>query len=208
MALVTAAEYKAWRGITTADYDTLVGTLADIATRKIERLTGRTAGGFESTASPFTEQLDGTGTQLLRVSNDITTITSIKVGKPGEYDSTIDAGNYTFRDRTIMRIPLRSPSSMAVDDFGSPVYGGSSGSWTRGYKNYEVVYAGGSAVADIDDDLKLAAYTLIDSYMDSRGRDIGKGAEAIGNTNATYAAPADVLERVRQLVQPWRDPIA
>lgn len=209
MAIVTAAEYKAWRGITGSDYDTLIGTLADIATRKIERLTGRTAGGFESESSPYTEQVDGTGTQILRVSNDISTITSIKVGKPGAYDTTIEASGYTFRDRSIMRLPHGSGRTYAVDDFGAAVYGGSRDpSWAEGYSNYEVIYTGGSAVGDIDDDLKHAAYVLIDSYMDSRGRDIGKGAEAVGNANATYATPADVLERVMQLVRPWRDPIA
>ena len=203
MALVTAAEYKAWRGITGTDYDTLIGTLADTATRRIERLTGRTVGGFESTESPFTEQIDGTGTQVLRVSNGpITSITSIKPGKPGDYGTALDASGYTFRDRTILRLPYNTTRRLGVDDWE-----GGSSVWTEGFANYEVVYAAGSAVADIHDDLKRAAFVLMDADLDSRGRDIGKAADAIGNTNQQYATPADVEARVMQLIRPWRDPV-
>jgi hypothetical protein len=205
MPLCTATEYKAWRGVTSSGYDTLYGTLIDTATAEIERLCGRTVGGFISTNGPFTETFDGDGTQYLRLSNGpISSITSIKYGNSDQ--TTIDSSGYTHDGKhAVMLLPRTSGAFLQRDDWGMPVTGVSGNVFPIGFKNVEVVYAAGYAdTASVPDDLKLVCYRFVDHYAESRGGDMEKLTEAIGNTNVTVKATAEFSDRVLQLLAPWR----
>ena len=205
MALCTAAEYKAWRGVTSSGYDSLYGTLIDTATAEIERLCGRTVGGFISTNGPFTETFDGDGTQYLRLSNGpISSITSIKFGNTDQ--TTLDATSYTHDGRqTVMLLPRSTGSFVQRDDWGFPVTGNNGAVFPIGFQNVEVVYAAGYAnTASVPDDLKLVCYRFVDHYAESRGHDLEKLSEAIGNTNVTVKSTAEFNDRVLQLLAPWR----
>ena len=201
MSLCTAAEYKDWRGITVSDWDTVLGVMITTATAEIERLCGRTAGGFES--ATFTEVFDGDGTQTLLVSNGpISSITSISVGNSDP--STLDASGYTHDSkRTVMRLPFDNGIGARVDDWGVPISSSSSEpGFTNGLQNISVVYVAGYAT--IPDDLKMVCYRFIDHYLDSRGRDFEKSAEAIGNANVTVRATADFTEKILSMLSRWR----
>lgn len=204
MALCTAAEYKAWRGVTSADYDTLYGTLIDTATAEVERMCGRTAGGFESANAPFTEKFDGDGTQTLRVSNGpISSITSVKFGNATQ--TTLDSTSYTHDSkRTVLLLPRSSGGFMQRDDWGQPSIGNGGSSFPEGFQNIEVVYSGGYAANAIPDDLKLVCFRFVDHYADSRGHDMEKLSQAIGNTNATMKSTIEFRERMADMLAPWR----
>ena len=202
MPLCTTAEYKAWRGITVTDWDTVLGVMITTATAEIERLTGRTAGGFESANAPFTEVFDGDGTQTLSVSNGpISSITSISVGNSDP--TALDASGYTHdSDREISRIPASFGSGVRTDEWGSLVTAGGSAVFQEGHQNITVVYVAGYTT--IPDDLKMICYEFMDHYLESRGRDFEKVSEAVGNANVTVRATADFVERKMAILRPWR----
>jgi hypothetical protein len=202
MALCTATEYKAWRGVTGSAYDTLYGTLIDTATAEIERLCGRTAGGFET--ATFTERFDGDGTQSLRLSNGpISSITSIKFGNADQ--TTIDSTTYTNDGRqTVMLLPRATGSFSQRDDWGQPVTGSSGSVFPFGFQNIEVVYVAGYAADAIPDDLKLVCFRFVDHYASSRGNDMEVLTEAVGNTNVTLRSAPEFRERVIDTLAPWR----
>lgn len=202
MALCTAAEFKAWRGVTGTDWDTLIGDLIDSAQAEIERLCGRTAGGFESAS--FTEVFDGDGSQTLRVSNGpISSITSITVGNSDPV--TLSADSYTFKDRTISRLPFNGGGSfVSRDGWGDPLpIGSRSPCFDEGVQNVTVVYTGGYAT--VPDDLKQVCYEFVAHALDSRGQDFGKQASVTGNTQYTYRTVAEFKEYKLMLTRPWRD---
>ena len=199
MALCTVAEYKAERGIAVTGWDTLIGTEIDAATAEIERLTGRTAGGFEG--GSFVETFDGDGSQVLRVSNGpISSITYVKTGNATQ--TTVSASSYTFKDRTILMIPKDNGGAARRDSWGDwmPV-GSRSPSFPDGYGNVEVSYTTSDAV---DDDLKRVCFEFVDHYMKRRGGDFAVATEAIGNTNVTMRTVAEFNEAKLALVGPWR----
>jgi len=201
MALCTAAEYKAWRGITKTDWDTVLGVMITTATAEIERLCGRTAGGFES--ATFTEVFDGDGSQVLQVSNGpISSITSITIGNSDP--STLASTGYTHDSRFgIMRLPFETGGLVARDVWGEPVYGSSDRAvFTEGFQNITVVYVAGYAT--IPDDLKRVCYQFISHYFDSRGRDFEKAAQAIGNSNMTVKATAEFVAKKMDVLSSWR----
>ena len=207
--LITTPEYKAWRGIASTDYDATIGVLIGAAQSYIETETGRTPGGFESANGPFTETLDGDGTQLVKVSNGpITSITSIKVGN--ESPTTLSADSYSFRDRTIVRLPRHRGSTIRQGDewFNEDrAFLHRSPAFPFGYDNIEVVYTAGYASGEIPDALKLVAYRVMDHLMDSRGRDYEVSSEAIGGANVSMRNAQDLQARIRDLLRPWRDPL-
>lgn len=205
MPLCTTAEYKAWRGVTGSGFDALYATLIDTATAEIERLTGRTAGGFIATNGPFTETYDGDGTQSLRLSNGpISSITSIKFGNTDQ--TTLDSTSYVHDGRhTVMLLPRVTGAFVQRDDWGMPYTGANGAVFPLGYQNIEVVYAAGYAdTASVPDDLKLVCYRFVDHYAESRGGDLEKLTEAIGNTNVTVKASAEFRQRIADLLAPWR----
>ena len=206
MALVSTSEYKAWRGVSGSDYDSTIAVLVPIAQRWVERVCGRTEGGFESDNAPFTEKLDGTGTQVIQVSNGpISSITSIKFGNGTQ--STIDASTYSFQNRTIMRIPKRGGATLHIDDWGDTIpFGVRRPNFPDGFQNIEVVYTAGYASGSIPDDLKYVIYRLVDHYLESRGRDIEKQAEVL-TTNYTLRPPEQLQSALLDLLRPWRDPL-
>ena len=201
MALCTTAEFKTWRGVTGSDWDTAIGVLIASSQAEIERLCGRTAGGFESAS--FTEVFDGDGSQTLRVSNGpISSITSITVGNSDPV--TLSADSYTFKDRTISRIPFNNPGAFVNRSGWGDILPIASRSpcFDEGVQNVTVVYTGGYAT--VPDDLKQVCYEFVAHQLDSRGQDFGKQAAAVGNTNYTYRSPADFKEYKLMLVSPWR----
>lgn len=201
MSLCTVAEYKLWRGIAATTWDaTVIPMFITTATAAIERLCGRTAGGFESAA--FAEVFDGDGTQTLRVSNGpITSISSISFG-----NATLTAQTLTdFTDdgrHTISYVARSSRSSFAVDDWGNPAGASGGDCFPLGYQNVTVEYVGGYGT--IPDDLKLACYRFIDHYMSSRGRDMGISTQGRGNTNYTRLTQAEFDAEIHALLRPWR----
>lgn len=201
MAICTTAEYKAERGITTTDWDTLTGTMIDTQTAKVERYCGRTAGGFEG--GTFTERFNGDGSQCLRVSNGaISSITSIKTGQTGS-QSTVSASTYEHDgQRTIYCVPLDGGGNVRRDDWGQTLpIGQSSPSFPRGFQNIEVVYV---TASEATDDLKEAVYRLIDYQMASRGMNIAVASHAMGNETIAAKTASEFADWLAILLGPWR----
>ena len=199
MAISTASAYKTRRGITASGWDTVIGNLLDSAQAEIERLCGRTAGGFE--AGTFTEYFDGDGSQVLEVSNGpISSITSIKVGNSDQ--TTLDASGYTFKERTILRIPFDGGGGPRRDSWGQQLPMGSrSPCFPEGFKNIEVVY---STSGEVTDDLETVLFKWVDHLLASRGRDAEKLTVARGNTNHTLRAIPDFDAWKSSVLRPWR----
>lgn len=205
MALVTASEYKTYRGLSgVTTYDTLIASLITLATARLERLCGRTSGGFEASNGPFTETFDGDGTPILRVSNGpISSITSVKVGSSSQ--TTLDASSYTIRGNQILLIN-GSASELVWDSVSSGLTGAHRGvCFPEGAGNVEVVYEGGYDT--VPGDLKLVVYEIMDHIWGTRGEDWSKASKAVGASNHTLRTEQEFVEHLNNLVRPWRQVI-
>lgn len=171
--IISTAEFKTWRGIGNTDFDSQIDMLAPIAQSTIEGLTSCV---FDS--GTYTETHDGDGTQELYVkAYGITSITSVKSDADTSSPVTLDSSSYNHDGiRCIRRIPRQTGMALGVDMSGTgrivhpasntyPVF-------DFGFGNIQVVYGAGFDTDDMPDDLKLAAFRLVDMFFETRGEDI------------------------------------
>ena len=169
--IIDTTEYKAWRGISVADFDTDIGILIPIACDLIESITG-----VQFDAATYTEVFNGDGSQELIVGSiGITSITSIKVDFHTDSPTTLDADTYTHDgDRTIHLLPVDDGQRFGVDEMGrlnDPLVS-SAPVFARGFQNVQAIYVAGYSTANMPKDLKLAAYRLVDTFFETRGEDV------------------------------------
>lgn len=166
--IITAAEYKSWRGLSGTAFDSQIDTLRVIADDLIQELAG-----CKFDAGTYTEIHDGDGTQeLITDYVAISSITSIKIGNATQ--TTLTATTYGHDgDRKVFRLPRDDGQRYGVDDLGLPVnpMGNPYPVFDLGYQNVELVYTAGYATASMPWALKRAAFMMVDSMFDTRGND-------------------------------------
>lgn len=211
MAIITTAEFKTWRGITTTDYDTLLGVLIPGAQKNVENWTGRT---FD--AATFTEYHDGNGSEMLFLHNPpVNSITSIAyVDSAGTATSTFDSTDYAFdNDTGEVRLFDAVRGVVTTDDFG--LVTDSPGVYPRfveGWRNVKVVYVGGYAAIDayatMDLALKQAVYEyvneLFNASKDAAGDSTQFQSERLGDYQYARRTPEEVESAFRSRFMQFR----
>jgi hypothetical protein len=202
LALVTAAEYKAYAGISDTSQDARLAVLIPAIQDEIERYCGR---GFESAVR--VEHLDGTGTGEIRVSNaPIISLESVSIiygeGDLHEYSSTA----YTFTDDDTGAIWLYGGrfADRGLDVDGFPVGHSEGRVWPKGRKNIRVEYTGGYTA--IPPALKLVVYRLLDEAIVQAGKDMSLQSESLGaySYSRGAAVASEVSARYSLLLSKWR----
>ena len=204
MAITTTAEYKAYRGITSAAQDTLLGTVVTAVSEAIERYCRRTF----ATAS-YTERIDGSGTPSIFVKNaPITAIASIKLYSGTTlgsamtstlylFDAASAAGEIRLVDSEETRIFLDPLSGMSVH--GASQY---TSRWPIGHRNVEVAYTGGYSA--VPNDLKFIAHEMVDDRIAMIGANRAVSAESLGPMSRTNLTQVDLSEQLKRRLSPFR----
>lgn len=192
MALVTAAEIKAFEGITGSSHDSLFSSLADRVTAYFGSWCNRI---FES-ATYTDAEYDGTGLDTFIVKNPpVTAVTSIKVATDRDFAAAtaLDSARYVFDDAGVISlVPTGSVTSI--------VLGGVPGVWPAGKRNIQITYTGGFTV--IPDDLKEAAILMISAWMNRRRR-AGILSTTIGSETVTFQQK-DIPDEVRSILSRYK----
>lgn len=197
MALATATEYKTSRGISGSGFDTRIGVAIAAAETLIREHCGRDrAAGFDS--ATWTEYLDGTGTDTLRLREwPVASITSVKYRTSSTaFGTTLDSTAYYIDPVTDNTGELyRTNVSTSWDD--PPGY------WPSGRRNIQVVYVGGYGT--IPADLKEAVYVLVDAWYAASLRDnLNTTADVLGVLNRTLKTEAERAATLHRLLSPWK----
>lgn len=205
MALVTATEYKTYRGVSGSDHDTLLSTvIIPIAESRISDYCNVET--FDSAA--YTDEVhDGDGTQLLIVKNppiDTGETVTVKALDAEGTESTIETNTYrAITDGRIMKVPKENRTLVVRSPFG----GFRSDSleaqnrWREGWGNILVSYTGGYATAP--QNLKYAVYRMVDHIMAERGDDFFASASALGVDNVSKFGVIDQDAALVSLLVPY-----
>lgn len=214
MALITASDYKTYRGISDTSLDAQLAVLIPIAQSRLESLCGRPSGGFES--ATWTHDFDGKGGPSLFVRCwPVTSITSVSWRSSDGDLTALDSTTYWISDdaRSVERSGatvargLTNPNSIS-DDFDMPLTG-MYPAFFEGLKNYRVIYVGGYASNAIPAELKMAMYRMLDQMF----ADIGQAGDLKSESDGHYSytksdsgfggSPDDPLS-ITSLVANWR----
>lgn len=180
MAIVTTAQYKAYRGISVTTYDALIDILVASADAMAARFCGyapiATAAPTFSYTTAITELVSGNGSACIQLRQPpISTITSVTETFPGSSSTVVlTTDEYSFDAKS--GILTRDGSqrgrfpSVYIDDFGdteavAATTWGDFPNWHEGQNNYTIVYAGGYGGAGsfpTPGDLSMAMYQLLD----------------------------------------------
>lgn len=212
MAIITATEFKVWRGISGTDYDALLAVLIPGAQANVETWTGRT---FDT--ATFTEYYDGNGSEILLLKNPpIASITSIAYcDSAGTATSTFTSTDYAFDpDTGEVRLFNARRGVASFDDFGLIVSGGPGvyPNFSEGFRNVKVVYVGGygsnPAAETMDLGLKQAMYEyvneLFNAVKDGSGDSSQFASERLGDYQYTRGTPEDIERRFRSRFTAFR----
>lgn len=203
MALITADDYKTWKGISTSDYDARIAVYIDQVQAFADKYTGRT---LERQAG-IVEYVDGKGGMYLFLKNSpIETITSIAHVADDGTETTMPATTYDYATSEDSRSSVcRKGYSVADACWGGQCQGRPM--WQRGCRNWKVTYTAGYAAGSAPADLERALFRLIDALFDETERDVGVGdiqSEALGAYNYTLMSYVDRTESMRALLRPYK----
>jgi hypothetical protein len=193
--LTTAALVKSRAGVTTSDYDTLIGQIVSHISEDMEARMNRIVA--EDT---YTEYYDGTGTNhLILRQGPLVSVTSVH---SVAYD---DAGDGS-RQETLTELVesarlengLRSHNHRGAGDI---VYPG--GTFTKGDRNWKVVYVAGWTTTP--DSLERWATWL--SVAEWRTREAaGLTTNVTGDSSFSLLSPKQMSDQFNRAIAPYRLP--
>jgi hypothetical protein len=211
VAIVTAAQWKAYKGIVATTWDAQLAVIIPAAEALVEYYCNRI---FYS--ATYTEYHDGDGSDTLVLRNGpVTSITSVKLVDPSGSVTVIytyDASSYIIQGRT-NKLVLNNTydARWAVEDVGGLTWDstrmGRYPCWPRGFQNVQVVYVGGYSVMPTD--LQLAMYQYIDMVLASATQNFGDSvyeSERLGLYQYKNATAGERSERFRNLFAMYRRP--
>lgn len=196
MALITTANYKIWKGISSTSYDTRIAVYIAQAQSFADTYTGRVLEEQED----IVETMDGTGGPYLFLRNAPISSVSSVVQLSGSSESTIPSSQYRFATNEDSRSSICRVSSA---DWSCP---SKYPTWQRGCLNWRVTYTAGYTVDSIPANLERVLYMLVDVIFDASIRDIGSGdvqSESLGSYSYTLANAVEKSERIRSLLGPY-----
>lgn len=210
MAIVTAAGYKGYKGISATTWDAQLAILIPAVQAMIERYCNRI---FES--ATYTEYKDGDRSDTLVLKNGpVTAITSVKLVDPSgsvTVLSTYDPSAYAFETLTNKLVLNNSYDARWIaDDRGSTwadTRMGKYPNWPYGFQNIQVIYTGG--YTSIPADLQLAMYEYLDIALAAATQNFGENAyesERLGLYQYKNWTQGQRADRFRTLFAVWRRP--
>lgn len=209
MAIITADQYKVFKGISGTEYDAQLAVIVPAAQALVERYCNRV---FDT--GTFTELHDGDGTDTIILKNaPLASIRSIKlvdsVGTvlstyaAADYVSTLSTGIVKLYDSRFGRLVYDSFGILQNTTWGNQPY------WPRGFQNIQVIYVGG--YSSMPADLQLAMYQYVDAVLSSATSAVGTGtyqSEKLGNYSYALAMASQKFDAFRHLFAPWRRLVA
>lgn len=206
MAIISTAEYKAYAGITDADWDTRIGILTPIGQGMLEEYCGRV---FES--ATYTDvKFTGNGEQSLWIKNrPVTAVSAVKTVDSEGTSTTLEASTYRFSAEGELH---RLSGSVSGWDRGwdyqrsiGTVGGIRSNVWSDDAPdNILISYTGGYTSLLMPDSLKGLMYLITDGLIDEAGENWKLAATGDGVISRTALAPDLITRRYADLCRPWR----
>lgn len=198
MAIISASDYKTWKGISATTWDTQLAVMVPAAQDAAERFCERK---FDE--DTYTEVTSGEGSEYLFLPNTpIESITSITYLSESGDQTVVDSDAYRFDPNTGVVWRLSGADGWGI---------GCRAKWTEGFRNYSVVYKGGydAGGTPAPASLKAALYGIIDAMLaKSPGGGLGPApqfqSEALGDYNYTRLATSEELASIRAALAPFR----
>lgn len=167
MAIVSASDYKTWKGISASTYDAQLAVVIPAAQSLAEKFCNRK---FEN--ATYTEKFSGTGWTQIVVSNaPITDIDFISVADASGAGFTLSSDDFTYStdDSGIIGFSPAIEGTTAVGRLGplDTIPWVNSPNFSPGFLNVSVGYDGGYTSQDMPASLKFAMYSLIDVMLGS-----------------------------------------
>lgn len=180
MAIATVAQYKAYAGITTTDFDTRLAIILPQVQAWGERYCGRI---FDQ--ADYIERYSGDDSSSIIIKNaPIVSVTSIKVFcSPADTTGrTVDSGTYTFDTEDNGGIIKFTPSYFARRgsfsfESRSPEFADYR-NFQNGFLNVQVTYKGGFDTMPTD--LVAAFFDAVTVKLNSAGVDLSMESEKLG----------------------------
>lgn len=207
MAIISASDWKSYKGISASTYDTQLAVVIPAAQSAVEQWCGRV---FDS--ATFTEKHNGNGWHRIVLKNaPITALTSITVVGPDGTSETVDSTTYTYEAETgIIGFQPASEGVLSVDEWGESETDGAwdvSPKFSGGFQNISVVYTGGYSSGTMPAGLKLAMYQYVDVLMSQAVGGVGAGAfksERLGDYDYERMVGEESDALMVRLFGPWR----
>jgi len=161
--LITLAEYKTFKGITSDTQDTVISAIIPTTTALIESYCGRvfrTAAGLPATIEFF----DAYANEVQMEGFPLISVDYVGTSEDGGLtyvqlvEDAVDKSGY-FVDNTdsnYSRVRMQRPTSKFLTTYDTP------------YKSLVVHYLYGYSAANMPEDLKLAAYSLVEYYLEEQ----------------------------------------
>lgn len=188
MAIITAAEYKVYAGVSDSSLDAQLAVIIPAVQAELERYCGRTFDG-----ATFTEYYDGNNASTINLNNfpvaSVTSVAVVSVDHASTYYTYATTGYgielatgilslYQGADRFVVD-PIDDGLAVANNYTRGSTFG-------RGHRNIKVVYVagyGGSPYTTMPTDLKALMYRLVGFRLASAkpGYDPSLASERLGD---------------------------
>ena len=195
MPIITTAEYKAWIGDTSSDYDTTFGVLILAVQDDLETACGRKFDEVTYTDEAY----DGKGEQELRLNNyPVSALTAVKLLDSSGTTTTLATTDYRLTGERGRVTRLKS----SLNDWGDS---GSSSTpvFPDEASNVLVSYTGGYSSENAPAGLKMLMYTLVDEALDRRGENWSLASVSDGIEAHTNMASAEYASKRTMLIGPY-----
>lgn len=214
MAVVTAAEYKVFKGISATTYDAQLAVIIPAAQKLAEDYCDV---AFDS--ATFTEYLDGNDWTRICVKNPpIQSITSIASVFADGTSSTIDSTTYTYdAESGVVGFNPSNEGFRTYDNWGEADSGTattapwlSTPNFRKGFHNIKIIYVGGYGTYPAS--LKYAMYMLVDAMLSQALQTPGSAgvytSERLGDYSYTRGEVDGTSKLVETLFYQWRRVVA
>lgn len=207
MAIITASDWKSYKGISATTYDAQLAVIIPAAQSAVEKWCDRI---FDT--ATYTEKINGNDWHRIVLRNvPVTTLTSVSVVGPDGSSSTIGSTSYTFEAESgVIGFQPANEGVLVVDDWGAINTNAqwiSTPRFSNGFQNISVVYVGGYSSGTMPAGLKLAMYQYVDVLMAQATAGVGAGAfksERLGDYNYERMTSEESESLMVRLFGPWR----
>lgn len=207
MAIITASDYKTYKGISASTYDAqlavVIPAIQELAEDYCDRL-------FDSASR--TEKHNGTDFPVLVLRNTpVTTLTSISIIAADGTSTTVDADTYTFDANSgVVKFQPASYAAVTTNDWGTVECGDTwkpSPRFEAGHQNVSVVYTGGYTSGTMPANLKFSMYQAVDIALGRARGGVGVGdfrRQDLGDYSEERFGLEEAAKAIEQLFNTFR----
>lgn len=207
--IVQLSGFKEYLGIPSSTDDNLLALCITMAQKAIERYCG--VDSFASAS--YTEDIDGTGTNILAVKNTpITTLTSVsslsRLSDGTEEATTVSSSSYRYDSKSGQITLLWAEASLFPEYWGSDngpaTFRAESPRWIEGFRNYRVVYTAGYATGSFPDDLQQACLEIASTIYRNRRVNQNMASESTSTVSYTAKSEAELAAGLASMLDQYR----